>query len=122
MKDVDHMQALKETVENFTGPVQTLQRTGTGKKGSNSEQIKPFDHFPEVCSGCGKPLAHADMIGIYQGTVFLIKGYHCSVCDHREGWKPGKTFIVSLFSFDWHRLNIPRSGKYNSSGVNGHDF
>jgi hypothetical protein len=95
------------------GPVQVLQRTEAGTEETTCDQKNPavrFYSFPDRCPACFEPLKHEDLIGKYQGNLFLVKGFVCSHCDHKVGKVFLKNCKDSTVRFNWQRMEIPRLG------------
>ena len=106
--------------EDFTGPVQGLQPTGSGISSQVTfkkikQAVPGFEHFPEQCGKCNERLSHADLLGHHAGTIFIVKGYICPACGHTVGTKVTKTANTSHTPFDWTRLRMPRAGKEGSA-------
>lgn len=50
------------------------------------------------CKSCGYILEQKDLLGVYAGILFQVKGYRCPKCKHQHG--SGK-------EYNWKILPIP---------------
>lgn len=102
-----------------TGHVQVLHRTGAGIDESNADQINAaagLPSFPVSCGSCYGPLSHEDLIGLYQGTIFTVKGYRCPACGHAVGVNRRKNANRSHIPFNWKRIDMPNKGRFEGRG------
>jgi len=65
----------------------------------------PFADGGYKCDKCDAILSLEEFLGVYFGTVFQVKGYHCKGCGYQSCDVSVKSGNVP---FDWERLPVSR--------------
>jgi DNA-directed RNA polymerase subunit RPC12/RpoP len=62
---------------------------------------------PYICDKCHGRVNHENWIGIYQGAIFIRKGYECPHCGFKSIRKYDAFRKTERYIFDWRKLEAP---------------